>query len=148
MITDKKKSKELKHTFTSNPTLNGEIKQRNKPIKLSRKLTEMLLEGRFKFLKPPKDDLGPYAMQFTVDPDVIMTKMSKDLLKIFKLFWDNYEDGLTLTQLIELMVNELGTSNEEQTYELIYGIYQLFQEVDINGDGNLEWSEFMQYIVD
>jgi len=32
--------------------------------------------------------------------------------------------------------------------ELAYGCLQLFREIDINGDGTMEWEEFMQYIID
>ena len=46
------------------------------------------------------------------------------------------------------MLKEIGTVDDDERYELMYGTYQLFQEVDINGDGQLEWGEFMQYIID
>lgn len=31
---------------------------------------------------------------------------------------------------------------------MAYGCLKLFAEVDINGDGGMDWSEFMQYIID
>jgi hypothetical protein len=31
---------------------------------------------------------------------------------------------------------------------LLYGIFKLFSEIDINGDQQMEWSEFMQYMID
>jgi hypothetical protein len=37
---------------------------------------------------------------------------------------------------------------EEEKYELIHGALKLFSEIDINGDAHMEWSEFMQYIID
>jgi hypothetical protein len=46
------------------------------------------------------------------------------------------------------MLDRIKTKNDDETYELIYGCYKLFNEVDINGDGNMEWGEFMQYIID
>ena len=46
------------------------------------------------------------------------------------------------------MLNRIRTESDEEKYALIYGSYKLFNEVDINGDGNMEWSEFMQYIID
>lgn len=32
--------------------------------------------------------------------------------------------------------------------EVIDGIVKLFNDIDINGDGDLQWAEFNQYIVD
>jgi hypothetical protein len=31
---------------------------------------------------------------------------------------------------------------------LVHGALKLFSEIDINGDAHMEWSEFMQYIID
>jgi hypothetical protein len=41
------------------------------------------------------------------------------------------------------MIDKIKTVNDDQKYELIYGCYKLFNEVDINGDGKMEWDEFM-----
>ena len=37
---------------------------------------------------------------------------------------------------------------EEERYDLLHGAIKLFSEIDINGDGNMEWSELMQYMID
>ena len=41
------------------------------------------------------------------------------------------------------MLNRIYTYDDDEKYELVYGSYKLFMEVDINGDGNMEWAEFM-----
>ena len=46
------------------------------------------------------------------------------------------------------MLNHVYCQSDDEKYELIYGSFKLFLEVDINGDGRMEWSEFMQYIID
>jgi len=46
------------------------------------------------------------------------------------------------------MIKNIHTRNDDEKYELAYGCYKLFTEVDINGDGFMEWGEFMQYIID
>ena len=46
------------------------------------------------------------------------------------------------------MINHISTSDDDEKYELVYGCYKLFTQVDINGDGMMEWGEFMQYIID
>lgn len=38
--------------------------------------------------------------------------------------------------------------NDEEQIELINAAIQLFRDVDINSDGNMEWDEFIQYIMD
>ena len=37
---------------------------------------------------------------------------------------------------------------EEEKFEIVQGLTQLFQEVDINDDKHMEWKEFTQYIID
>jgi hypothetical protein len=53
-----------------------------------------------------------------------------------------------IIKFTQFMLDRIVTKNDDETYELIYGCYKLFHEVDINGDGNMEWGEFMQYIID
>ena len=33
-------------------------------------------------------------------------------------------------------------------YELVNGLINLFEDIDINGDRHMEWKEFTQYIID
>jgi Ca2+-binding EF-hand superfamily protein len=47
-----------------------------------------------------------------------------------------------------MMINYMPRESDDQTYELLYGCIKMFSEVDINGDGMMEWSEFVQYIID
>lgn len=77
-----------------------------------------------------------------------MTLMSKDRLKNLESTWDGYTRGLNISQFVQLMLDHIHTSDDDEKYELVYGSYKLFQEVDINGDGQMEWGEFMQYIID
>jgi hypothetical protein len=35
-----------------------------------------------------------------------------------------------------------------EKYELVNGLIKLFQDIDINDDKQMEWSEFTQYIID
>ena len=37
---------------------------------------------------------------------------------------------------------------EEEKFEIVQELIQLFAEVDINDDKHMEWSEFTQYIID
>ncbi len=37
---------------------------------------------------------------------------------------------------------------QEEKYDLVHGLCKLFSEIDINGDGKMEWREFTQYVID
>lgn len=45
------------------------------------------------------------------------------------------------------MIQEVPTSEGERL-ELIHGLIKLFNQVDINGDLLMQWTEFIQYIID
>ena len=81
-------------------------------------------------------------------PQRIMTMMSKERLADLENTWEEYESGLSITEFVQLMLNNMNLQSDDEKYELVYGSYKLFMEVDINGDGQMEWSEFMQYIID
>jgi len=39
-------------------------------------------------------------------------------------------------------------SLKEEKLEMIQGLIRLFKQVDINGDALMQWSEFVQYMID
>lgn len=57
------------------------------------------------------------------------------------------EEGLELPNFIWLLQCAIAHPNNEK-FELIRGLIKLFNDIDINGDENVEWSEFTQYIID
>ena len=72
-----------------------------------------------------------------------MSLMSKKLLKKMQIRWDQTgEDGLNHEEFCQLMLRRIRTKNDDEKYELIYGSFKLFQEIDINGDGGMAWDEF------
>ena len=81
-------------------------------------------------------------------PEKIMLLMSKEKLKTLEEKWTLQDDGLDIRQFTQVMIDHIRTRNDDEKYELAYGCYKLFTEVDINGDGFMEWGEFMQYIID
>ena len=76
-----------------------------------------------------------------------MSRLSKDRLKRLQDAWEETPDGLELPDYIKLMLTEV-PANKEERMELIHGLIKLFQQVDINGDESMQWSEFVQYIID
>ncbi len=73
--------------------------------------------------------------------------LSKDRLQKLEGIWEDYPDGMELPLFTQLMIDSIDCSEEEK-YELVHGALKLFSEIDINGDAHMEWSEFMQYIID
>jgi len=65
-------------------------------------------------------------IQFTFGPDQIMVLMSRDRLKILEERWKQSDEGLNCTEFIQLMLDQIGTSDDDEKYELMYGCYQLF----------------------
>lgn len=98
-------------------------------------------------IKKTKDD-DTKVMRFDFTPQKIMLQLSMRKLQTLGKFWKQYKDGLNVVEFVQLMLNRIYTYDDDEKYELVYGSYKLFMEVDINGDGNMEWAEFMQYIID
>ena len=76
-----------------------------------------------------------------------MIRLSKDRLRRLQKVWEQNEDGLNLFEFMKLMVLEVPSVKAEKL-EMIHGLIRLFKQVDVNGDQQMEWSEFVQYIID
>lgn len=76
-----------------------------------------------------------------------MMRLSKDRLRRLNKVWEQNTEGLDLLEFMKLMILEVPSVKEEKL-ELIHGLIKLFNQVDINGDQQMEWSEFIQYIID
>ena len=74
-------------------------------------------------------------------------RLSKDRLRRLNKVWEENEEGLNLAEFIKLMILEVPSVKQEKL-EMINGLIRLFKQVDINGDQQMEWSEFVQYIID
>ena len=92
---------------------------------------------------------------FILDPnryDINNLMMLIDLKKINKIEekFEKYPDGLDRLTFIKLMKNELPTNASDPYDEinLVYGLYKLFCETDLSGDGIMQWSEFTQFMID
>ena len=77
----------------------------------------------------------------------VMMRLSKDRLRRLNKVWEQSEDGLTLLEFVKLMILEVPSLREEKL-EMIHALIRLFKQVDINGDKLMQWSEFVQYIID
>ena len=61
-----------------------------------------------------------------------------------------YPGGIEKIKFATLLTNILKTEKMavNELTDLIYGIYKFFNEIDFNGDNNMEWAEFTQFIID
>ena len=84
--------------------------------------------------------------------DISTIMMLLDLNKINKLhdFYSDYPDGIERSLFVKTLEKELPnnlTDTTDQT-NLVYGLYKFFCEIDFNGDGQMQWEEFTQFIID
>ena len=84
--------------------------------------------------------------------DLNTIMMLLDLNKINKLhdFYSSYPDGIDRDIFVKLMEKELPNNLTDPTDQtnLVYGLYKFFCEIDFNGDGQMQWEEFTQFIID
>lgn len=84
-------------------------------------------------------------MKYTAER--LMMMLDKEKLEALEEEFNEHPDGIELPNFVWLMKCAMSTTTEEKA-ELVLGLYHLFQEIDINGDEHMEWSEFTQYIID
>ena len=80
----------------------------------------------------------------------IMMMINHDRLSILGEKFHNYPKGLKKIKFTSLLTNILKSEKMQinELTDLIYGIYKFFNEIDYNGDNNMEWAEFTQFIID
>ena len=102
------------------------------------------------FLKIYKDNHYYILDRYRYDINTIM--MLLDLNKINKLhdFYSSYPDGIERELFVKIMEKELPNNLNDPTDQtnLVYGLYKFFCEIDFNGDGQMQWEEFTQFIID
>lgn len=76
-----------------------------------------------------------------------MSQIDQSRIEILEKEFKLDERGLTITDFVRL-VESIIPHLPHETLDLRFGLQQLFTDIDINGDGRLEWSEFNQYIID
>ena len=69
--------------------------------------------------------------------DIMMLLDTQNVRNLRKEF-EKAEDGLPLHQFVEVMKSFLKGEEEDDT-DLVTNLCELFAQIDINGDGNMEW---------
>lgn len=75
-------------------------------------------------------------------PAQIMMRLDKVRLKRAQGMFLQNEEGLDLNEFVRMLLSEV-PCDEEEKVELINGAIKIFSDVDINGDGNMSWNEFV-----
>ena len=93
---------------------------------------------------------GKISNKFTIDHimnsiDVEKTKM---LFEKFKKKQKEVEEGFTLIEFVELMKSVVPYNHPNEECDLVLGLCNLFKEIDINGNGGMEWDEFTGFLVE
>jgi Ca2+-binding EF-hand superfamily protein len=76
-----------------------------------------------------------------------MMMLDNEKLAALEEEFNEHPNGIELPNFIWLMKCAISHPSEEK-HELVNGLIKLFQDIDINGDGHMEWAEFTQYIID
>jgi hypothetical protein len=76
-----------------------------------------------------------------------MMLLDNEKLAALEEEFNEHQNGIELPNFIWLMKSAISHSDEDK-YDLVNGLIKLFQDIDINGDCHMEWSEFTQYIID
>ena len=71
---------------------------------------------------------------------------NEKLAMLEKTFMEK-KDGLSMPEFVQLVMHSIYFRKEEEI-DLVFGLVQLFKDIDINGDGNMEWEEFTQYLIE
>ena len=80
----------------------------------------------------------------------IMMLINYNRLSTLGQKFKEYEEGIEKIIFCTLLTNILKSDKMpiNELTDLIYGIYKFFAEIDFNGDNNMEWAEFTQFIID
>lgn len=70
-----------------------------------------------------------------------MMMLDKEKLEALEEEFNEHPNGIELHNFVWLMKCAISVEASEKP-ALILGLYNLFQEIDINGDEHMEWSEF------
>jgi len=76
-----------------------------------------------------------------------MMLLDNEKLQALEDEFNDKPQGLNLRQFILLMKNAIDVPKKDK-YDFVNGLNKLFNDIDINGDGDMEWKEFTQYIID
>jgi len=77
----------------------------------------------------------------------IMLRLPTDRLHFLRNDFEAIADGLNIENFLSSMVEHMDFEEESEVLQSIPSLIDFFRDVDINGDGQMDWMEFTQSIV-
>ena len=78
----------------------------------------------------------------------IMYNIPTESLPSLRKDFDKSPEGLSLIRFLNVMVKTMDLTSEKQLMSIIPDLVDFFKSVDINGDGKMEWSEFVMFVIE
>ena len=86
---------------------------------------------------------GKEVLKGSEKPQFKILKIDEEIKKDFM---KNEEQGLTLEQFVKVMLVHLPETKDR--VGLVRNLIELFKQIDVNNDKNLEWEEFTNHIIE
>jgi len=105
----------------------------------------------------PANKGGAVSIDVVKRPDVqaggnvsstIMYQIPTASLPSLREDFDKSQVGLTLIVFLNVMVKTMALKTEPELLKIIPDLVDFFKSVDINGDGKMEWSEFVMFVIE
>ncbi len=80
--------------------------------------------------------------------EIMMSLDSEKLEALRRAFEQNDDDGLSLAEFVHVMTSILNMNHLMTEEQFAANLIEFFDQVDINGDGSMEWEEFTSFIVE
>lgn len=76
--------------------------------------------------------------------------LHKKKMYLIERCFQEKEKGLTKEEFIKVMLEYLdyNKSNKDEHLSVTLALIELFKEIDVNGDGTMEWEEFSNHIIE
>ena len=78
----------------------------------------------------------------------IMYKIPTNSLGALRSLFEKSLIGLNLVGFLAVMVKTMDLGTEKELLQIIPDLVDFFKSVDINGDGKMEWSEFVMFVIE
>lgn len=79
---------------------------------------------------------------------IIMYKIPTSSLGALRKKFEDSGIGLDLVEFLSAMVETMDLNNQRELMQIIPDLVDFFKSVDINGDGRMEWSEFVMFVIE
>lgn len=79
--------------------------------------------------------------------DILML-LEGDELTALRRDFDTQSEGLSLEQFVSTMMRRLRSQARADPVGMVANLIELFRQVDVNADGDMEWEEFSAFCIE